>query len=117
MALAALDMIGGLVNTTAAVRAIECMADCHVKRVVRLVTIYNPNSSDVTGTFRIVLVDKTGDEVPLRMFPFTVRPTDYWTFGTLGAFFIVPRDSRLEIVLDAAPDEAIEYTIHYAEAV
>ena len=86
------------------------------KEIVKLLTLYNPNSSAVSFLIQYVIyVDDR--EVRIRRFDDSIPATDSWSFGMLGAVMVVENPNRLELVLDSEPTEAIEWSADIAVAV
>ena len=91
------------------------------RRIVKLLTLYNPNTAAVTFTLRYAWADSMGERQTYTRFRDSIPTVDSWVFGSLGAIMVLDLSSNgevkeLEIVLTAAPTLPIEYGIDYADA-
>lgn len=92
------------------------------KRVVKLLTLFNPNVVDHTFTLQYTWQGPLGDEQTCRRFRDIIPLTDSWVFGSLGGIMILDltpdgKPKTIKVVLDAAPTIPIEYGVDFADAV
>ncbi len=84
--------------------------------VVRFLTLYNPNRQPIPFMLQYAGMDSEARRLVVRRIPGWIDPLKPWIFGENGAVMIVPQDRQLELVLQATPEEAIEWSVDQAES-
>ena len=122
MPLARINNLSGFVGHTSAVELLCATNNEETigKRAVKLLTLYNPTSSDIVFRLQYTWKDRMGQDVTVRRFRDTIPSTDAWVFGTLGAVMVLDMSDahtpmRLELVLETAPDDPIEWSLDHAD--
>ena len=103
----------GVATTTTAARILEGPVDGCYK--ISLITLHNPNASALGFVLRRVSINDDKDEVTTRRFDESMPANDTWTFGTLGARMTLAAGQRLELLLDSAPANPVEYGLEFIE--
>lgn len=84
-------------------------------RIIRGITLYNPNGGAADFILRYHGYNTLGDEMIIRRYDEQIAATDEWTFGEQGAVMVVPPMTRVELVLDSDPTTPIEWSVDWAE--
>lgn len=113
------DNAAGIIVTTNAMTILE--APKTGKRIIRLITLYNPNSTATSFVLDLIVFDESGDERRMRRFDDAMQINDSWVFGMLGAILVLRGSheatlrQRYEVTLDSTPTNPIEFVIDFAD--
>ena len=120
MPIARLDNVSGFVASTLVHELLSSeIAGVVSKRVIKLITLFNPGTV-VVFKLQIMWKDANGEDQTVRRFRDTMPANDGWVFGTLGAVWVLDsgfdgQPTILQIVLESEPSVPIEYSIDYVD--
>ncbi len=83
-------------------------------KLIRGITLYNPNTAAVGFILRYAMLNLGGDRIHIRREDDSIDASKPWTLGAVGAVWVLER-ATLELLLDANPIIPIEYSVDWAE--
>jgi hypothetical protein len=84
-------------------------------RIIRYLTIFNPNSTSTDFVLDLIVFEESGDERRIRRFDASTPVMGTYEFGTSGEILTLRGRQRYEVTLDAVPTNPIEFAIDFAD--